>query len=64
MAVSLAAGPNHRSAGETMSIDTQNGHPAMDYRAHEATWAGVVRLTKFMIVLIALILILMAIFLL
>ena len=37
------------------------GHPAMDYREHERTWAAVVRGSKIMIGLIAALLVLMAI---
>lgn len=46
-----------------MSIDTSNGHPAMDYAEHKRTYAGFVRFTTISIVLIVLLLIGMAVFL-
>lgn len=46
-----------------MSIDTSGGHPAMDYREHERTYAGFIRGTVFLIVLVVLILVGMAVFL-
>ena len=46
-----------------MSIDTSNGHPAMDYQAHNATYASFVRGTQVMVGFLVILLILMAIFL-
>ena len=46
-----------------MSIDTTGGHPAMDYREHERTYAGFVFMTKLLVVLVTLLLIGMAVFL-
>lgn len=46
-----------------MSIDTSNGHPAMDYRAHKDTYAGFIRLVQVSIGFLVVLLILMAIFL-
>jgi hypothetical protein len=47
-----------------MSVDTSDGHPAMDYREHERTYSGFLVGTKWLVILVALILIGMAIFLL
>lgn len=46
-----------------MSIDTSNGHPAMDYKEHTRTYDGFVRGTIILTVLIALLLLGMRIFL-
>lgn len=46
-----------------MSIDTSKGHPAMDYRAHNETYAGFIRFSQVMTGLLVILLILMAIFL-
>ena len=46
-----------------MSIDTTSGHPAMDYREHERTYAGFVFMTKLLVVLVVLLLAGMALFL-
>ena len=40
-----------------MTIDTSNGHKAMDYPEHTRTYAGFLRGTVFLCVLVALILI-------
>ena len=45
-----------------MSIDTSNGHPAMDYAEHKRTYAGFVRGTTIGVVLLVLLLIFMAVF--
>ncbi len=46
-----------------MSIDTSKGHPAMDYRAHNDTYAGFLRGSQIMGGFLVILLILMAIFL-
>lgn len=46
-----------------MSIDTSNGHPAMDYNEHKRTYAGFIWGTQIGVVLIVLLLIGMATFL-
>ena len=46
-----------------MSIDTSKGHPAMDYRAHNDTYAGFLRGVQTLGGLLVILLILMAIFL-
>lgn len=46
-----------------MNIDTSKGSPSMDYAAHLATYRDFVRLTKYAVILVALILIGMKIFL-
>ncbi|MEZ5924343.1 MAG: aa3-type cytochrome c oxidase subunit IV [Hyphomicrobiaceae bacterium] len=46
-----------------MSIDTSKGHPAMDYRAHNDTYAGFIRLVQVSTGFLVILLILMAIFL-
>jgi hypothetical protein len=46
-----------------MSVDTSNGHPAMDYAEHQRTFAAFVRGVVYVVALVAAILILMAIFL-
>ena len=33
-----------------MSVDTSQGHPAMDYAEHKKTYAGFLRITKIVIV--------------
>lgn len=30
-----------------MSVDTSNGHPAMDYAEHQKTYAGFLKVTKY-----------------
>lgn len=47
-----------------MSVDTSDGHPAMDYKEHERTYAGFITGTKWLTGLIILTLIGMAVFLL
>jgi len=44
-------------------IDSSSGHPDMDYAQHKATYAGFIRGSQIMVVLILLILAGMAIFL-
>lgn len=39
-----------------MSIDTSNGHPAMDYAEHLRTYSGFIRATIILVVFVALIL--------
>lgn len=46
-----------------MSVDTSDGHPAMDYKEHERTFSFFMAMTKVTIIAVALILIGMAIFL-
>jgi Bacterial aa3 type cytochrome c oxidase subunit IV len=46
-----------------MSVDTTKGHPAMDYKEHERTYAGFLAATKFGIIFCVLLLIAMAVFL-
>jgi len=46
-----------------MSVDTSGGHPAMDYKEHERTYAGFIRWTVIGTVLCVLILAGMAVFL-
>ena len=46
-----------------MSIDTSNGHPAMDYAEHQKTYAGFLRFTKYGIVFLVVLLLGMKIFL-
>jgi hypothetical protein len=46
-----------------MSIDTSDGHPAMDYKEHTRTYDGFVRGAIILIVLVALLLLGMRIFL-
>ena len=46
-----------------MIIDTSNTHPAMDYRAHIATYRGFIRIATWGSIVIAIILALMAAFL-
>jgi hypothetical protein len=49
--------------GRDMSVDFKDGHPAMDYREHERTYAGFIRGTIVLSVIVAIILIGMALFL-
>lgn len=46
-----------------MPVDVSNGHPAMDYAEHQKTYAGFVRLTKYTILLLVVVLAGMKIFL-
>lgn len=46
-----------------MSIDTSDGHHAMDYREHTRTYSGFITGTIVLVVLVALILLGMLIFL-
>lgn len=46
-----------------MSVDTSNGHPAMDYGEHQKTYAGFLRFTKYGIVFLVVLLLGMKIFL-
>lgn len=46
-----------------MGVDSTGGHPAMDYAEHRRTYEGFLRLTKFVIAALALLLIGMKIFL-
>lgn len=48
---------------QDVSLDTSNGHPAMDYDAHKDTYAGFLRLTKISIAFLVLLLIGMKVFL-
>lgn len=49
--------------GLGMSIDTSNGHPAMDYAEHKRTYVGFIRFTQISIVCLVVLLIGMAVFL-
>ena len=46
-----------------MSIDTSNGHPAMDYAEHARTYSGFIRGTVTLVVLVVLLMIWMLVFL-
>jgi hypothetical protein len=46
-----------------MSVDTSDGHPAMDYKEHTRTYEGFIRGSVILLVLCALLLIGMRIFL-
>lgn len=46
-----------------MGVNTSGGHPAMDYSEHNKTYAGFIRLTKIVIVLLVLLLVGMKVFL-
>lgn len=46
-----------------MSIDTSNGHPAMDYAEHQRTYAGFLAVTKALVIFLVLLLAGMAYFL-
>ncbi|MFM2422207.1 MAG: Bacterial aa3 type cytochrome c oxidase subunit, partial [Pseudomonadota bacterium] len=48
--------------GRSMAVDFKDGHPAMDYREHERTYAGFIRGTIVLTVICALILIGMALY--
>lgn len=37
-----------------MTVDTSNGHPEMDYKEHDRTYAGFLRFTKISIILLVL----------
>jgi hypothetical protein len=52
-----------RAPGVSMSIDTSDGHSAMDYREHVRTYNGFIKGTIVLTVLVALILLGMLIFL-
>lgn len=46
-----------------MSVDTSRGHSAMDYKQHNQTYAGFLKITKYAIVFLVLLLIGMKVFL-
>lgn len=46
-----------------MGVDSTGGHPAMDYAEHRRTYEGFLRLTKFVIAALVVLLIGMKIFL-
>lgn len=46
-----------------MGVDTSHGHPAMDYRAHTATYSSFTRGVSVTVVLAVIVLALMATFL-
>ena len=46
-----------------MSIDTSGGHPAMDYKEHQRTYAGFIQATKIGVIFCVLLLVGMAVFL-
>jgi Bacterial aa3 type cytochrome c oxidase subunit IV len=43
-----------------MSVDMSDGHPAMDYKQHEATYRGFLRGVQYTVIAVALLLIIMA----
>ena len=43
-----------------MSVDTSDGHPAMDYKEHNRTYSGFITATKFTTLAIVVLLIIMA----
>lgn len=47
-----------------MSIETTDGHPAMDYAEHDRTYRGFIRASQIFLMHVVIILVLMAIFLL
>lgn len=47
-----------------MGVDSSQGHEAMDYREHERTYSGFVKVTVYSTAAVVLVLVLMAIFLL
>jgi hypothetical protein len=51
------------SRRQGMSIDSSKGHPAMDYRAHNDTYAGFLRGTQVLGGFLIILLILMTVFL-
>ena len=46
-----------------MNLDKVQGHPAMDYRAHLSTYAGFIRASLWGCIILAIIVTLMAVFL-
>ncbi len=54
----------HETSGANMSVDTSEGHEAMDYPEHERTYAGFIKVTIWGTAVVLLILVLMAVFLL
>lgn len=46
-----------------MGLSTSGGHPAMDYAEHTRTYGGFLRLTKYLIIFLVLLLAAMAYFL-
>jgi hypothetical protein len=46
-----------------VSVDLSKGHPSMDYAEHQKTYAGFLRLTKFGIIFLVVLLLGMKIFL-
>lgn len=46
-----------------MSVDTSNGHPAMDYNQHTETYKAFLRFSKYAIVFLVLLLVGMYVFL-
>jgi hypothetical protein len=46
-----------------VGVKTSGGHPAMDYNEHTSTYAGFLRLTKYAIVFLVLLLVGMKVFL-
>lgn len=43
-----------------MSVDTSDGHPAMDYKQHEATYRGFIKGTQYTVIGLVVLLIIMA----
>ncbi|MCB1510583.1 MAG: aa3-type cytochrome c oxidase subunit IV [Hyphomicrobiaceae bacterium] len=44
-----------------MSVDTSGGHPAMDYKEHQRTYAGFILATKIVVVATVALLVFMAV---
>lgn len=49
--------------GDTMSVDSSKGHPAMDYAQHKATYAGFIRGSQIGVVLLVILMVGMFLFL-
>jgi hypothetical protein len=46
--------------GKQMSVDTSEGHPAMDYKEHTRTYEGFIAATKYGVISVVVLLIFMA----
>lgn len=53
----------HLMEGTNMAVDMSGGHPAMDYPEHERTYRGFMAFTKYSIIGLVALLVLMAYFL-
>lgn len=56
-------GPFHSKEDKDVGVDTTGGSPSMDYAEHTRTYQGFLRVTKYVVIVAALILIGMKIFL-